>query len=90
MTDHMGLDHLSVDIIYDKPKSGQWHCGPNAAWITVTHLPTMVQARAYAGNGDGYHRARQAAMDAVSWMLSEMRDPMIQPQFPESLNEAGQ
>ena len=35
-----------IEVVMDKPARGMWHCGPNPSWVTVTHLPTMIQARA--------------------------------------------
>lgn len=48
-----------VDVVLDKPKSGMWRCGPNAAWVTVTHMQTMTQARAYHRHT---RKAREMAM----------------------------
>jgi protein subunit release factor A len=59
-----------VDIVEDRPEGGVWHCGPNACWVTVTHLPSGVSATAYHPY---QHKAREYAMDAVKYMLADDR-----------------
>lgn len=72
-------DELRITVAQDRPRSGMWHCGPNAAWVTVTHLPTMISARAY----DRHHRlARERALICVEMMLADCED--AECQFPES------
>lgn len=67
----MALDpkDLRVDVVVDKPLTGQWHCGPNPGWVTITHLPTLMRAQAY---GESQHKARAAAMDALEFMVCAM------------------
>lgn len=77
-------EDFRVDIIHDMPKSGMWHCGPNPCWITITHLPTMTQARVYAERS--MHTARAAAMDALEYMLADWRGEKCR--FPENLDKA--
>lgn len=55
-----------IELITDRPQSGQWHCGPNSAWVQVTHLPTMIAARAYGRN---HRQARSNAMACVEMLL---------------------
>jgi len=69
-----------VDIQEDKPASGMWHCGPNAAWVTVTHLPTMISARAF---DQSHHHARRAAKACCEMMVEQSR--LTKCQFPERL-----
>ena len=69
-----------VDIVEDRPASGMWHCGPNAAWVTVTHLPTMISARAF---DQAHHHARQTAMDCCEMMVEQSR--LLKCQFPDRL-----
>jgi protein subunit release factor A len=69
-----------VSLVEDRPSSGQWHCGPNAAWVTVTHLPTMISARAF---DDSQSKARQTAMACCEMMVEASR--LLKCQFPHSL-----
>ena len=74
----VNYDDLLVIVTEDRPASGQWHCGPNPAWVTVTHVPTMISARAY----DRHHRlARERAIACVELMVADCRD--TECQFPE-------
>lgn len=75
---------IVMNIVEDRPVSGMWHCGPNACWITVTHLPTMAQVRVYSGH-KGHHQARQHAMDLLAMMIAEHGDGPCQ--FPERMKE---
>lgn len=59
-----------VEVTEDRPNSGMWHTGPNAAWVTVTHLPTMIQARAY---DERAHLAKQTAMTCCQLMVEQSR-----------------
>jgi hypothetical protein len=69
-----------VELVEDRPTAGMWHTGPNAAWITVTHLPTMISARAF----DQYHhKAREAAFTCCQMMVEQSR--LLKCQFPERL-----
>lgn len=78
-----GACEYRVELVEDKPASGMWHCGPNAAWVTVTHLPTMISARAF----DQYHHAaRQAAQACCEMMVEQSR--LLKCQFPERMNAA--
>jgi len=58
-----------------------WHCGPNASWITVTHLPTMISARMFDTN---QHKARKAARDCCEMMVEQSK--LDKCQFPERVN----
>ena len=72
---------LRIDLVEDRPERGQWHCGPNATWVTVTHLPTMISARMF----DEYqHRARDAAITCVEMMVEQSR--LLKCQFPERID----
>ena len=73
-----------VSMVEDKPASGMWHCGPNAAWVTVTHLPTRISARAF---DDRPHRAREAAMACCEMMVEQSR--LLKCQFPERVDDDG-
>lgn len=75
-------DDYYVRLIEDKPIRGMWHCGPNAAWVEVTHLPTMISARAFDG---AHHRAKQAAMACCQMMVEQSR--LTKCQFPEKLSQ---
>ena len=72
-------DVFRVTIAVDRPSGGMWHCGPNASWVTVTHLPTMTQARAYHRS---QHKAREAAMACVQMMVEDCQDD--QCSFPDA------
>lgn len=72
-----------VELVEDRQVSGQWHCGPNAAWVTVTHLPTMISARMF---DQTHHKARQAAMACCEMMVEQSR--LLKCQFPERLTPA--
>jgi hypothetical protein len=82
MTDEIDriVREYQVELIEDKPLKGMWHCGPNAAWVEVTHLPTMISARAF---DQSHHHARQAAMACCEMMVAQSRLPKCQ--FPERL-----
>ncbi len=69
-----------VELVEDRPLSGMWHCGPNAAWVTVTHLPTMISARAFDSS---HHHAKQAAQACCEMMVEQSR--LLKCQFPERL-----
>lgn len=79
-----GLNEYVTLLIDDKPVSGMWHCGPNAAWVQVTHLPTMISARAF---DKCQHHARQAAMACCEMMVEQSR--LLKCQFPERLATTG-
>ena len=72
-----------IDLIEDRPLSGMWHCGPNAAWVEVTHLPTMISARAF---DQSHHHAKQAAQACCEMMVEQSR--LLKCQFPERLAAA--
>ena len=78
-------EQFRVDVVQDRPASGMWHCGPNPSWVTVTHLPTMTQARAY---GRSQHKAREYAMSCVQMMLSDLCADGDVCSFPEALADA--
>ena len=67
----------------DKPLRGQWHCGPNPSWVTITHSPTGMQVRAY---GESQHKAKVAAMFALEYLVDEMGSTPCR--FPERLTNA--
>ena len=69
-----------VEIQEDRPASGMWHCGPNAVWVTVTHLPTMISARMF---DQQMHKAIQAATACCEMMVDQSR--LLKCQFPERL-----
>ena len=69
-----------VKLIEDKPSSGVWHCGRNAVWVTVTHLPTMISARMFDAN---QYRAHAAAMACCQMMVEQSR--LLKCQFPEQV-----
>ena len=74
------MDEYRVEMVEDKPSHGMWHCGPNPAWITVTHLPTMISARAYDTQ---HHKAKQAAQACCEMMVEQSRADKCS--FPERL-----
>lgn len=69
-----------VEMVEDKPASGMWHCGPNAAWVTVTHLPTMMSARAYDTR---HHKAKEAAQACCEMMVEQSR--LDRCKFPHTI-----
>ena len=75
------LDDLDFDFVEDRPLQGQWHCGPNAAWITVTHLPTLTAVRVYTGRSMSHHKVREFARTLVELALDEFgTEPCSCPQ----------
>jgi len=70
---------IRIDLTVDKPSSGMWHCGPNPSWVTVTHLPTMVQVRAYHRS---QHKAREMALACVAMLVEDAGETCS---FPEVL-----
>lgn len=78
-------DQFRVDVVADRPTSGMWHNGPNPSWVTVTHLPTMTQARAYHRS---QHKAREAAMACVEMMLADCLCAGDVCSYPEALGDA--
>ncbi len=75
-------ERFRVDVVQDRPPSGMWHCGPNPSWVTVTHLPTMTQARAYHRS---QHKARDAAMACVQMMIEDLLVTDDVCNYPEAL-----
>ena len=67
-----------VEMQEDKPAKGMWHCGPNAAWVTVTHLPTMISARAFDTR---HHEAKKMAQACCEMMVEQSR--LLKCQFPD-------
>lgn len=78
--DAIASDYV-ITLVEDKPAKGQWHCGPNPAWVTVTHLPTMISATAFC---DRQHKARQMAMSCVEMMVAESR--LAACTFPDAIS----
>ncbi len=78
-----GPELFRVEVTVDRPTSGMWHCGPNPSWVTVTHIPTMTQARAYHRS---QHKAREAAMACVQMMLGDLLCENDQCSFPEAVD----
>lgn len=82
----VGADHLRAYIVEmheDRPKGGMWHNGPNAAWVTVTHIPTMISARAFDLS---HHAAKMAAQACCEMMVEQSR--LLKCQFPERLSDS--
>lgn len=75
-------EDFRVEVVADRPTSGQWHCGPNPVWVTVTHLPTMVSARAYHRS---QHKAREMALTCVQLMIEDALLEGDRCSFPEAL-----
>jgi len=71
-------EYVVTRHIEDRPLRGMWHCGPNAVWVEVTHLPTMISARAFDQNG---HHAKQTALTCCQLMVEQSR--LLKCQFPE-------
>lgn len=76
------MGDYEVTLVEDRPLSGMWHCGPNAAWVTVTHRPTMISARMF---DQQQHRARQAAMACCEMMVEQSR--LTKCQFPGNVQK---
>ena len=76
----MSESEYCIELVEDRPLRGMWHCGPNAAWVTVTHLPTMISARMF---DQSQHHAWQAAMSCCEMMVEQSR--LLKCQFPERL-----
>lgn len=75
------MSDYRIEMVEDRPSSGQWHCGPNAAWVTVTHLPTMISARMFDQSS---WKAREAAMACCEMMVEQSR--LLKCQFPDRLS----
>ncbi len=72
---------VDVTYIYDRPKSGMWHCGPNPYWITVTHKASGSQIRVRSNMPQ--HIARQEALDLMEYaLLTFGKEPCS---FPENI-----
>jgi hypothetical protein len=71
-----------VSGIEDRPDGGMWHTGPNASWVTVTHLPTMISARMF---DQSQHHALAAARACCEMMVEQSR--LLKCQFPERLTK---
>ena len=76
----MAEDDYRVDVIEDRPASGMWHSGPNRCWVTVTHIPTGISARAF---DERQYRAREIAMQCVRVMRAAYQGEP--PRFVERL-----
>ena len=75
------MGDVQITVTEDRPVSGMWHCGPNACWITATHLPTMAQVRIYSGSIKSQNQVRQTALAMLSMIVDEHgAEPC---QFPE-------
>lgn len=74
---------IRITLTEDRPASGMWHCGPNACWITATHLPTMAQVRVYSGGCKSQHQVRQAALSMLLMLMDDYGDEPCQ--FPECI-----
>lgn len=77
----MTEERYRVELVEDRPGSGMWHTGPNAAWVTVTHLPTMISARAFDLS---HFAARKTAMACCEMMVEESR--LLKCQFPDRIS----
>lgn len=75
-------DEYRVQCVEDRALSGMSHCGPNPAWVTATHIPTMAQARAYHRS---QWKAREMAMACVQMMGEQSGEDRCN--FPETLAE---
>lgn len=82
MTD---ADKWRVELVEDRPLTGMWHCGQNAAWVTVTHLPTLISARAF---DQSHHKAKQAAQACCEMMVEQSL--LLRCQFPERITSQEQ
>lgn len=74
------MGEYRVKLIEDRPLSGMWHCGPNAAWVEVTHIPTMISARAF----DTHHYEAKKMAQACCEMLVE-QSRLTECRFPERI-----
>ena len=77
----MSFEGYITEVIYDKPKSGMWHCGPNNCWVKVTHKETGISATAY--NRLAY-KARDSARAVVDMLIEDMGN-LSEPTFLENL-----
>ena len=75
-------EDIRIECVADRPESGMWHTGPNPSWVTVTHIPTMISARAYDLS---QHKALRAAMACVEMLVEESRSDRCS--FPERITE---
>lgn len=75
-------EDFKIELAHDKPGSGMWHTGPNPAWVTVTHLPTMISARMF---DTSEWKARDAAMACVEMMVEQSRCDKCS--FPEAVDK---
>lgn len=71
---------VEASIVYDKPASGMWHCGPNSGWLTLTHRPSRTQVRVYCRV---MHSDRAEAMAALEMLVAMSRGDL--PWFPENV-----
>lgn len=76
----MNPKDIRVDMVADKPEKGMWHCGPNAVWMTATHLPTGASVTVYSG-AMIEHKARNELYTLLS-MAIEVAGGEV-PMFPD-------
>ncbi len=73
-------EDYSISWVPDTSQSGQHTNGPSPSWVTVTHGPTQVSARAY---GFSQAKARELAMTCCKLMVEETREESCS--HPENL-----
>ncbi len=81
----MNHDEVKLEFTYDKPSGGMWHNGPNAFWMTATHIPTMCSVRVYSGD-QIQHKVREEGLALLGMAVSVSRGEV--PIFPERLGES--
>ncbi len=69
-------EDLEVHSVVNKPKSGQWHCGPNSSWIIMTHIPTGVSITAFAGTSgqDAPFKVRENMKIMIQMLIENIYD----------------
>ena len=73
---------IRIDLTEDRPAAGMWHCGPNACWITATHINTGASVRVYCSDYNQY-KARADAVSLLEMAVEVSRDET--PSFPERI-----
>ena len=89
----MAIDpkEVQVDMVADKPEKGMWHCGPNAVWMTATHIPTGASVTVYSG-ATSSHKARDDlyALLAMAIDVARGETPMFPDRAPRRILSKGE
>lgn len=83
MSEELKPEDVRIDLIEDRPTGGMWHCGPNAFWLTATHLPTGAIIRVYSGDRI-QNKVRDDALALLGMAVSVARGEV--PMFKDRIH----